>query len=155
MPVSLAPANLQTVLTAIGACFSLLSLMAGFPQVHAAYYFSSSIQFSILLPPIDIWLILTRCECLDFSKICYFPCHVPNRLQAICVIFVTSLVFPTPPKLVSSVTFLHMFFAPLYRSLVKRLNRTRPSQHCRANDKGVGEAELLPERQPWHRKDVM
>lgn len=68
-----------------------------------------------------------------------FSLHVPNLLQAICVISLTSLVFPTPSKLVSSVTFLHMLFSPLYRSLIKRLNKTRPTAYSKANDKGVGE----------------
>jgi len=63
-------------------------------------------------------------------------------------------VFPTHPKSASSATFLYMFFSPLYRSLIKRLNKTRPAPHSRANDKGVGEAEELPVHQPWHRKDV-
>lgn len=84
-----------------------------------------------------------------------FSLHVPNLLQAICVISLTLLVFAIPPKLVSSAMFLHMSFSPLYRSLTKRLNRTRPAPLCRASDKGVGEAGLLPGRQPWHGEDAM
>lgn len=60
----------------------------------------------------------------------------------------TSLVFPTDPKSASSVTFLYMLFSPLYRSLMKRLNKTRSAPHSRANDKGVGGAEELPVHQP-------
>ena len=107
------------------APLSVFSPMAGFPNVHSAYYFSFSVQFPYPSHPLisvsqinfhQMWVS-------ELLQDLLLSLHDPNLLWAICVISLTSLVFPTHPKLVSSATFLHMLFSLLYRSLIKKVKQ--------------------------------
>lgn len=102
--------------------------------------FSLVIQYFIfhLLIPASL-INLARCKHLDSAKSCP-PLHSYPFLGH-WYDFSNLMVFPTPPKLVSSVAFLRLFFYHLYRLLIKKLNKTRPPPHSEANDKRVGRPE--------------
>lgn len=128
------------------AVLFLSSPMAGFPNVHSAYYLAFSVQFSypshtlISASQINFQMWVS-----DFPRFVTFPSWSLTFFRPF-VWFGSLPSVSTDPKSAVICDF-HMLFSPLYRSLMKRLNKTRSAPHSRATQRGGG-AEELPVHQP-------